>query len=146
MPVFLMAGCTSWQRGHIFYDRTAEAAIRQTKKKRAAKRNNAIKAAAEAGVTAVLDNCVDQTRSNILSNFDNAVTLTRAAMKDKVKENKNPQSEADEIKEEVLNTLKDNEAYRLREIKVGSDNVPSTKPQTQVARNSFDAVQQHLHS
>ena len=114
----------------------AEQAIRQTKKKRAARRKTAIDAAAEAGISATLDNCVQKTRENILSNFDNAVNLTKAAMNERVQENKDPQSEASEIREEVLETIKENSKYQLPEIKTGSDNVSNS---TQAALNAATA-------
>ena len=114
----------------------AEQAIRQTRKKRAAKRKAAINFAAGAGVSAALDNCVGQTRENLLSNFDNAVNLTKAAMNERVQENKDPQSEASEIREEVLETIKKNSKYQLLEIKMGSGNVSNS---TQAALNASTA-------
>lgn len=118
----------------------AEAAIRKTKKKRAAKRNIAINAAAEAGVSAKLDMCVEQTRANILSNFDNAVQLTEASMKEFEKEGKQPSEHAEEIREEVLETIKDNRLYQLSEIKIGSDDVPQNNIVNQAIRQSVGAA------
>lgn len=95
----------------------ADKAIKEIRKKRAAKRKSVERAAAEAGIAATLDGCVDQTRENMNASFDNAVRLTKSTMEDK---DPDIQKDVDEIREEVLDILKQEE-YKLRVTQPSSD-------------------------
>lgn len=68
----------------------AEQIVRDVMKKRASRRKTAMSAVARAGVSAVADKCVEQTRENIIANYDNAVSIARKAEKALVEQGKDP--------------------------------------------------------
>lgn len=140
-----LANLEEYKQQKVLFDHAhAERAIKRTIKKRKAKRKSAMNAAAEAGISAALDDCVEQTRKNINASFDNAVVLTQAAMNVRVQENKDPRTvvEADEIREEVLQTMKGDSKYQLSEIEVGADKVNAQLDAAKNAVKDLEKVSQ----
>ncbi len=101
----------------------ADKAIREIRKKRAAKRKTAYTAVAKAAVSAVIDNCVDETKQNIIAQYDNSVSLAKASQKELLKDNKTPETKVahyQELEEDVLEAL-ETDSYQLPEVTVDSD-------------------------
>ena len=106
----------------------ADRVARKMYNKREKKRLMAFNAVGAAALSAVLDNCVEQTRENIIAQYDNAVTLSESVVKiakEKDKDLLNNEEHCKEAEKNVLEGLK--EEYPLPKIKTGSDDIQQHK-------------------
>lgn len=115
----------------------AEKAVRDVMKKRESRRRSAMSAVARAGVSTVVDNCVEQTRQNINAQFDNAVNVARVSKKQLEAKGKDPVNNSEHYKEmeEISLECLSKEEYQLSAIQTGSDARPQNNT-TEAARNS----------
>ncbi len=128
----------------------ADKVARDLIKQRESQRKSAYTAVAKAAVSAVQDKCVQQTRENIIAQYDNAVDLTQsldAQLKEK-DTNFNPvnnQEHYEEIEEMVLEGLRKPE-YQLSQVKVGSDPVKNSGHQSQLGELEQLSAAETVHS
>ena len=112
-----------------------EKEIREIRKKRERKRIAVMSTITEVAIDAVVDDCVEQTRDNIIAQFNNTVDIAKITKKQLVEEeNRNPDKDLDaynELTEIVVTKLKDKK-YQLSEIKVGSDLLKNSVGQSQL--------------
>ena len=102
-----------------------EKEIRDIRKKRARKRTAVNSAITQAAISAVVDDCILDTRRNIMTQYDNAVEVAKVANKqllDAGKDTDKVKDDYQELAETVRLQLK-KDKYNLPEIKVGSDTV-----------------------
>ena len=112
-----------------------EKEIREIRKKRERKRIAVMSAITEVAIDAVVDDCVEQTRDNMIAQFNNTVEIAKVAKKQLVEEeNKDLDKDIDaynELTEIVVTKLKDTK-YQLSEIKVGSDLLKNSGEQSRL--------------
>lgn len=106
----------------------ADRVARKMMNKREKKRNMAFNAVGAAALSAVLDDCVEETRNSIVHQYDNAVTLSRSIVKvskEREKDLTNNEEHYQEAEKALLEGLK--EEYPLPKIKTGSDDIQQHK-------------------
>lgn len=102
-----------------------EKEIREIRKKRARKRTAVNSAITQAAISAVVDNCIIDTKRNIIAQYDNAVEVAKVANKQLLEAGKDTDKVEEDYKEltETVRLQLKKDKYNLSEIKVGSDTV-----------------------
>jgi hypothetical protein len=123
----------------------AEKVIREVFKKRASRRKSAYNAVALAAVSAVADSNVIKTRENIISTFDNAVTLANVAKTRLLQDGRDPVKNSEHYKEMEEITLEGlaKKEYQLQDTSVGSDKV---KPLLEASQEGLKLQQSERQS
>ena len=129
-------------------DAQAKKIVRDVIKKRASRRKSAYSAVARAAVSAVADQCVEQTRENIIAQYDNAVTVAKQTQTALEEQGKNPvenQEHYQEMEEITLESL-ENKQYQLPEVKAGTDKVKNKGEKSQLGELEMISAAEAVHS
>lgn len=106
----------------------ADRVARKMMNKREKKRLQALNTVGAAALSAVLDDCVEQTRENIIAQYDNGVKLAKSVVKIAKEQDKdlvNNEEHYKEAEKALLDGLKGE--YPLPKIKTGSDAIQQHK-------------------
>ena len=123
-------------------DAQLEKEIRDIRKKRARKRTAVNSAITQAAISAVVDDCIMDTRRNIMAQYDNAVDVAKVTNKQLIEDGKDTDKVKEDYKEltETVRLQLKKDKYNLPEIKVGSDTVKEQEREASQRRNTNDAA------